>query len=127
MRWHGFLKNTDHRNLGATDPIRKHRHFQLTLPGDGGPPLEAWELGGRVEGGGGRSFAKITTGIKYSSLSPGGRDQRPLAMSRAKERLKGGKETKDSVTLLPCFYFVEVNISIFYFVEVNMYILFCRG
>ena len=30
-------------------------------------------------------------------------------MSRAKERLKGGKETKDSVTLLPCFYFVEVT------------------
>ncbi|XP_071771527.1 phospholipid phosphatase-related protein type 4 [Centroberyx gerrardi] len=31
-------------------------------------------------------------------------------MSRAKERLKGGKETKDSVTLLPCFYFVELPI-----------------
>ncbi|KAM9789323.1 phospholipid phosphatase-related protein type 4-like [Neosynchiropus ocellatus] len=29
-------------------------------------------------------------------------------MSRAK--LKGGKETKDSVTLLPCFYFVELPI-----------------
>lgn len=59
----------------------------------------------------GRNFAKITTGIKYSSLSPGnGRDHRPLVMSRAKERLKGGKETKDSVTLLPCFYFVELPI-----------------
>lgn len=82
------------------------------MPGDGGPPLEAWELG-RVEGEGGvgRSFGKITTGIRYSSLSPGnGGDQRALVMSRAKERLKGGKETKDSVTLLPCFYFVEVNI-----------------
>ncbi|XP_030259207.1 phospholipid phosphatase-related protein type 4-like isoform X2 [Sparus aurata] len=31
-------------------------------------------------------------------------------MSRAKERLKGGNETKDSVTLLPCFYFVELPI-----------------
>ncbi|TKS80401.1 Phospholipid phosphatase-related protein type 4 [Collichthys lucidus] len=31
-------------------------------------------------------------------------------MSRAKERLKGGDETKDSVTLLPCFYFVELPI-----------------
>ncbi|XP_016519763.1 phospholipid phosphatase-related protein type 4-like isoform X2 [Poecilia formosa] len=31
-------------------------------------------------------------------------------MSRAKERLKAGKETKDSVTLLPCFYFVELPI-----------------
>ncbi|XP_029381333.1 phospholipid phosphatase-related protein type 4-like [Echeneis naucrates] len=31
-------------------------------------------------------------------------------MSRAKERLKGVKETKDSVTLLPCFYFVELPI-----------------
>uniref|UniRef100_A0A3Q3JLQ2 Phospholipid phosphatase-related protein type 3 n=1 Tax=Monopterus albus TaxID=43700 RepID=A0A3Q3JLQ2_MONAL len=47
----------------------------------------------------------------YISLSPGnGRDHRPLVMSRAKERLKGGKETKDSVTLLPCFYFVELPI-----------------
>uniref|UniRef100_A0A3P8SM48 Phospholipid phosphatase related 4a n=1 Tax=Amphiprion percula TaxID=161767 RepID=A0A3P8SM48_AMPPE len=45
------------------------------------------------------------------SLSPGtGGDHRPLVMSRAKERLKGGKETKDSVTLLPCFYFVELPI-----------------
>uniref|UniRef100_A0A087Y4D5 Phospholipid phosphatase-related protein type 3 n=1 Tax=Poecilia formosa TaxID=48698 RepID=A0A087Y4D5_POEFO len=34
----------------------------------------------------------------------------PLVMSRAKERLKAGKETKDSVTLLPCFYFVELPI-----------------
>uniref|UniRef100_A0A3B4ZQW6 Phospholipid phosphatase-related protein type 3 n=1 Tax=Stegastes partitus TaxID=144197 RepID=A0A3B4ZQW6_9TELE len=59
----------------------------------------------------GRNFAKITTGIRYSSLSPGtGGDHRPLVMSRAKERLKGGKETKDSVTLLPCFYFVELPI-----------------
>ncbi|XP_028986525.1 phospholipid phosphatase-related protein type 4-like isoform X2 [Betta splendens] len=32
-------------------------------------------------------------------------------MSHAKERLKGGKETKDSVTLLPCFYFVEILIG----------------
>uniref|UniRef100_A0A1A8G8U7 Phospholipid phosphatase-related protein type 3 n=2 Tax=Nothobranchius TaxID=28779 RepID=A0A1A8G8U7_9TELE len=31
-------------------------------------------------------------------------------MSRTKERMKGGKETKDSVTLLPCFYFVELPI-----------------
>ncbi|XP_054881351.1 phospholipid phosphatase-related protein type 4-like isoform X1 [Poeciliopsis prolifica] len=31
-------------------------------------------------------------------------------MSRAKERLKAGKETKDSVSLLPCFYFVELPI-----------------
>ncbi|XP_033961079.1 phospholipid phosphatase-related protein type 4 [Pseudochaenichthys georgianus] len=31
-------------------------------------------------------------------------------MSRAKERLKGGNETKESVTLLPCFYFVELPI-----------------
>ncbi|XP_041660205.1 2-lysophosphatidate phosphatase PLPPR4-like [Cheilinus undulatus] len=31
-------------------------------------------------------------------------------MSRAKERLKGGNESKDSVTLLPCFYFVELPI-----------------
>ncbi|XP_008333014.1 phospholipid phosphatase-related protein type 4 isoform X2 [Cynoglossus semilaevis] len=31
-------------------------------------------------------------------------------MSRAKERLKSGKDTKDSVTLLPCFYFVELPI-----------------
>ncbi|XP_020485498.1 phospholipid phosphatase-related protein type 4-like [Labrus bergylta] len=31
-------------------------------------------------------------------------------MSRAKERLKVGNETKDSVTLLPCFYFVELPI-----------------
>ncbi|XP_059201377.1 phospholipid phosphatase-related protein type 4-like [Centropristis striata] len=31
-------------------------------------------------------------------------------MSRAKERLKGANETKDSVTLLPCFYFVELPI-----------------
>ncbi|XP_041848843.1 2-lysophosphatidate phosphatase PLPPR4-like [Melanotaenia boesemani] len=31
-------------------------------------------------------------------------------MSRAKERLKSAKETKDSVTLLPCFYFVELPI-----------------
>lgn len=31
-------------------------------------------------------------------------------MSRAKERLRSVKETKDSVTLLPCFYFVEVNV-----------------
>ncbi|XP_068197379.1 phospholipid phosphatase-related protein type 4 [Antennarius striatus] len=31
-------------------------------------------------------------------------------MSRAKERLKGGSDTKDSVTLLPCFYFVELPI-----------------
>ncbi|XP_034039245.1 phospholipid phosphatase-related protein type 4-like [Thalassophryne amazonica] len=31
-------------------------------------------------------------------------------MSRAKERLRCGKETKDSVTLLPCFYFVELPI-----------------
>uniref|UniRef100_A0A3Q3AXH7 Phospholipid phosphatase related 4a n=1 Tax=Kryptolebias marmoratus TaxID=37003 RepID=A0A3Q3AXH7_KRYMA len=50
-------------------------------------------------------------GNTYSSLSPGtGGDHRPLVMSRAKERLKGGKETKDSVTLLPCFYFVELPI-----------------
>uniref|UniRef100_A0A3B4XAF9 Phospholipid phosphatase-related protein type 3 n=1 Tax=Seriola lalandi dorsalis TaxID=1841481 RepID=A0A3B4XAF9_SERLL len=40
----------------------------------------------------------------------GPRDHQPLVMSRAKERLKGGKETKDSVTLLPCFYFVELPI-----------------
>uniref|UniRef100_A0A3Q3XBC6 Phosphatidic acid phosphatase type 2/haloperoxidase domain-containing protein n=1 Tax=Mola mola TaxID=94237 RepID=A0A3Q3XBC6_MOLML len=59
----------------------------------------------------GQNFAKITTGIKYSSLSPGsGRDHRLLVMSRTKERLKGGNETKDSVTLLPCFYFVELPI-----------------
>uniref|UniRef100_A0A3Q4HEG8 Phospholipid phosphatase-related protein type 3 n=1 Tax=Neolamprologus brichardi TaxID=32507 RepID=A0A3Q4HEG8_NEOBR len=68
-------------------------------------------LRGRCPGGVGRSFGKITTGIRYSSLSPGnGGDQRALVMSRAKERLKGGKETKDSVTLLPCFYFVELPI-----------------
>ena len=57
-----------------------------------------------------RESAKIKTGIKYDPLSPGyRRDPRAHVMSRAKERLKGGKETKDSVTLLPCFYFVEVN------------------
>lgn len=32
----------------------------------------------------------------------------PLASMSAKERQKG-KVTKDSVTLLPCFYFVEVS------------------
>ncbi|XP_068605022.1 phospholipid phosphatase-related protein type 4 [Brachionichthys hirsutus] len=31
-------------------------------------------------------------------------------MPRTKERLKGGSETKDSVSLLPCFYFVELPI-----------------
>uniref|UniRef100_A0A3B3ZP78 Phosphatidic acid phosphatase type 2/haloperoxidase domain-containing protein n=1 Tax=Periophthalmus magnuspinnatus TaxID=409849 RepID=A0A3B3ZP78_9GOBI len=51
-----------------------------------------------------QTFAKITTGIKYNSLSPGdGRAPRPPAMRR-------GKETKDSVSLLPCFYFVELPI-----------------
>ncbi|KAM4552888.1 phospholipid phosphatase-related protein type 4-like [Odontesthes bonariensis] len=45
-------------------------------------------------------------------------------MSRAKERLNGGTETKDSVTLLPCFYFVELPILIssvvsLYFLELT--------
>ncbi|XP_035993722.1 phospholipid phosphatase-related protein type 4 [Fundulus heteroclitus] len=31
-------------------------------------------------------------------------------MSRTKERLKAERETKESVTLLPCFYFVELPI-----------------
>ncbi|CAF90697.1 unnamed protein product, partial [Tetraodon nigroviridis] len=45
--------------------------------------------------------------------SPGnGREHRGLVMNRAKERLKGGNDTKDSVTLLPCFYFVEVKLNL---------------
>ncbi|XP_020566414.1 phospholipid phosphatase-related protein type 4 isoform X1 [Oryzias latipes] len=45
-------------------------------------------------------------------------------MSRAKERLRSVKETKDSVTLLPCFYFVELpilasSVVILYFLELT--------
>lgn len=46
-------------------------------------------------------------------------------MSRAKERLKGGNETKDSVTLLPCFYFVEVTIHLPIYLFVYLFIHPC--
>ncbi|CAG5882866.1 unnamed protein product [Menidia menidia] len=45
-------------------------------------------------------------------------------MSRAKSRLNASRETKDSVTLLPCFYFVELPILVssvisLYFLELT--------
>lgn len=53
-------------------------------------------------------IAKITGGIKYNSLSPASQRRDRRFIMSAKERLKV-KVTKDSVTLLPCFYFVEVG------------------
>lgn len=104
LRWHSSVKlETAFHRREQSAHVNTYRHVKFITPDDGGPPIKTRENGIC------RNFAKITTGIKYSSLSPGyGRD-RPLVMSRAKERLKGGKETKDSVTLLPCFYFVEVT------------------
>uniref|UniRef100_H3CCI4 Phospholipid phosphatase-related protein type 3 n=1 Tax=Tetraodon nigroviridis TaxID=99883 RepID=H3CCI4_TETNG len=56
--------------------------------------------------------------------SPGnGREHRGLVMNRAKERLKGGNDTKDSVTLLPCFYFVEISSPILASSVVSLYFL----
>jgi len=60
-----------------------------------------------VAGGGDRGGRLPAAGCQRPGSAAAGPPAAPASMS-AKERPKG-KVTKDSVTLLPCFYFVEVS------------------
>ncbi|XP_054836334.1 phospholipid phosphatase-related protein type 4 [Eublepharis macularius] len=83
------------------------------LPHRQGPPGEC-DLGGRHWGRSrgrlpGNSCAAAAAASAANSLPPPAAHLLPASMAAAKERQKS-KVTKESVTLLPCFYFVELPI-----------------